>query len=332
LKDLIFNENKPFDLISFGRVGIDIYPNDINCAIEDIRSFSFFIGGSPANTTVGASKLGLKTGFISKVADDKLARIIYRKFKEYNIDISGIVLDKSGTTTQIAIAEVASPDDSTIVFYRNGVSDINIQPNEIKEEYIANTKILHISGTALSSSPSREAVLLAMTYAAKHGVCVSIDIDYRPFMWKSDTEVAIYYSMAAEKCDIIIGTREEFDAMEYIVDPGNTDDDKTAQRYFKGSTKAIIIKHGKKGSYACTKSGEKVKSGIYEIPVVNTRGAGDSFASAFLYGTLRGFNLETCLLYAAASSSIVVSKNDCSEAMPSLNELEEFMISHAFKM
>jgi len=330
VNELVFDPAKPYDIIAFGRACVDIYPNDINCPLEDVGSFSFFIGGSPANTAAGTAKLGLKTGFVTKVADDKTSRIIFKKFKEYGIDTSEIKMDASGTTTQIAIAEVASPKDSTIIFYRNGVSDINLLPSEVNEAYIASAKLLHISGTALSASPSREAVLLALAYASKHGVKISMDIDYRPFCWKSPQEVAVYYSIAAEKCDLIIGTREEFNAMEYVVAPGNTDDIKTAQRCFAGSSKIVLVKHGKEGSFAYTKSGVKVKGGIFDIPVVNTRGAGDSFAAGFLFGAIRGLDLETCLKYAAGTSSIVVSKNDCSEAMPYLDELERFMETHTF--
>ncbi len=322
---LQFDNERPFEFIGLGRIGIDLYANEVNCPMEEVRTFSKFIGGSPANITVGAAKLGLKSGFIGKIADDSFGRYIMKYFKEKDIDISGIVYDRSGANTQIAVSEVLSQENSKCIFYRANVADLNLLPTEIDEDYIAATKILLISGTALAASPSREAVFVAIEYAKKHNVCIMMDIDYRPYNWKSKEDTAVYYSLAAEKCDIILGTRDEFDMIEGISDPGNKDDFKTANRLFAKSASVIVVKHGKEGSKGFSKDGSVYDGVIFPTKVFNTFGAGDSYAAAFIYGILNGFDVGTCMKYGAGASSIVISKNACSDAMPTEEELKTFI-------
>ena len=120
---------------------------------------------------------------------------------------------------------------------------------------IAEAKVLLISGTALAQSPSREAVFQALNYAKKHGAVIVFDLDYRPYTWTSDEETAVYYNLAAEKCDIILGTREEFDMMETFEHNPEKDDHITAAKWFDYSAKIVIIKHGKEGSIAYTQDG-----------------------------------------------------------------------------
>lgn len=252
--------------------------------------------------------------------------LIFKYFKEQNIDTSGIVLDRTGAKTQIAISEIIGPEAGNIIFYRDdNVADLKLAPSDVKEEYIAGTKILNISGTAFAGSPSREAAFIAMEYAMKHGVTICMDVDYRPHNWRSAEETAIYYSKAAEKCDLILGTREEFNMMEAIVDPGNRDDQKTADRLFQGRTKAVLVKHGKDGSVCFTKDGQVINGCVIPAQVVNTFGAGDSYAAAFLYGVLSGASIQESMRLGAAASSIVVSRNSCSDALPTIGEINTLL-------
>lgn len=325
---LEFAKDRPLDVIALGRVGIDMYANDVNCPMEEIGSFSPYIGGSPANIAMGTAKLGLKTGFIGKIAPDGFGRFIISRFQRAGIDTRGIVYDKTGANTQIAVSEVLSPEKANIIFYRDNVADLNLEPNDVSEDYIASAKILMISGTALAGSPSREAVFVAIEYAIKHGVRIMMDIDYRPFTWKSREEMAVYYNLACEKCDILLGTREEFDVIEGIVAPGNKDDRKTADRLFAENAKVIVVKHGKDGSLGFAADGTCYEGFIYPTKVVNTFGAGDSYAASFISGLLDECRVDECMKRGAAASSIVISKNDCSDAMPTRAERDEYMAAH----
>ncbi|ARA99600.1 MULTISPECIES: 5-dehydro-2-deoxygluconokinase [Geobacillus] len=324
---LPFDEQKPLDFIAVGRLCIDLNANEIHRPMEETVTFTKYVGGSPANIAIGMARLGMKTGFIGRVADDQMGRFIVQYLKNNGIDTSHVITDKSGSVTGLAFTEIKSPTDCSILMYRDNVADLKLEPNDIHEDYIRQAKCLLISGTALAKSPSREAVFLALEYARRHGVVVFFDLDYRPYTWQSKEETAIYYNLAAEKCDVIIGTREEFDMMEQFA-VHQHDDEKTAQKWFDYHAKIVVIKHGKDGSIAYTKTGETFVGTIFPANIVKTFGAGDSYAAGFIYGLMNGWPIPKAMEYGAAAASIVISSHSCSDAMPTLDQIEQFIQQH----
>lgn len=319
-----FDTTKAKDFAAIGRLCIDLNTNEINCPMEDTRSFTKYVGGSPANIAIGMSRLGQKTGFVGKVSNDQMGRYIQRYLEQNDIDTQNIVIDQTGAVTGLTFTEIKSPTDCSILMYRNNVADLLLHPNEVKEEYIKQFKVLLISGTALAQSPSREAVFLALDYARKHSVVVMFDVDYRPYTWTSPEETAIYYNLAAEKCDVIIGTREEFDMMERFEQNPDKDDKITAEKWFDYHAKIVVIKHGKEGSIAYTKD-EVFKGKAYPSKVLKTFGAGDSYAASFIYGLLQGWEIDRCMSFGGAAAAIVISRHSCSEAMPTVQEIVDYM-------
>lgn len=324
--NLEFNKDRPFDLIAVGRLCIDLNADQINRPMEETKSFTKYVGGSPANIAIGSARLGLKTGFIGKVSDDQIGRFIVNYLNENGIDTTNVSIDRTGAVTGLTFTEIKSPEDCSILMYRDNVADLKLNTDDISEEYIKQSKVVLISGTALAASPSREAVFLALDFAKKHNVVVFFDLDYRPYTWKNDKETAIYYSLAAEKSNVIIGTREEFDMMEQFQEYNKNDVD-TAQKWFNYKAEIVVIKHGVNGSIAYTKSGESYKGGIYKTKVLKTFGAGDSYASAFIYGLMHGWDLKKAMDYGSASAAIVISRHSSSEAMPTIEELHQFVQS-----
>lgn len=325
MNNLIFQEDRPLDLIAVGRLAVDLNANEIHRPMEETNTFTKYLGGSPANISVAVSRLGLKAGFIGRVADDPLGRFILHYLGDNNIDASHVVVDKSGAKTGLAFTEIKSPTDCSILMYRSDAVDLKLEVADVKEDYVKRAKAVLISGTALAASPSREAVFAVLELARKHKTVVFFDIDYRPYTWKSVEETAIYYSLAAEKCDVIIGTREEFDMLEMFSNPGNTDDGVTAKKWFDFNAKIMVIKHGKKGSFAYTLEGEQYTGAVFPVIPVKTFGAGDSYAGGFIYGLMQGYDPGKAMEIGAASASIVVSSHSCSDAMPGINKIERFI-------
>lgn len=325
MNGLKFDQKRSIDLIAIGRLAIDLNANEINRPMEETLTFTKYVGGSPANIAIGTAVLGNKAGFIGRVSDDQFGRFIVNYLKEKSIDTSNIVVDKSGGVTGLAFTEIKSPTDCSILMYRDNAVDLKLEPKDIKEEYIKQAKAILISGTALAQSPSREAIFLALDYARKNDVFVFFDIDYRPYTWKSTEETSVYYNLAAEKCDVIIGTREEFNMMESLTNPGNDDDFVTAKKWFDYNAKIVVIKHGKEGSIAYTKEGESFKGRTFPAKVVKTFGAGDSYASAFIYGLMEGWSVEKSMEFGGASASIVISRHSCSDAMPTVDEIKAYI-------
>ena len=168
-------------------------------------------------------------------------------------------------------------------------------------------------------------MFLALEHARKHEVVVFFDIDYRPYTWESEAETAVYFNLAAEKSDVIIGTREEFDMMEKLLNYKESNDQVTAERWFSHHAQIVVIKHGGEGSIAYTRDGDSHRGGIFKTKVLKTFGAGDSYASAFIYGLMQGLEIPQAMRLGGASASIVISKHSCSDAMPTSVELFNFM-------
>ncbi|HZG85896.1 5-dehydro-2-deoxygluconokinase [Paenibacillus sp.] len=320
-----FPSGRSVDFTAIGRLCIDLNANEINRPMEETRTFTKYVGGSPANITIGMSRFGLRTAFVGKIANDQMGRFIHRYLEQNGIETSSVVADRTGAVTGLAFTEIKSPTECSILMYRDNAADLLLTPGEVSEELIARTNMFLISGTALAQSPSREAVFQALSYAKKHGCVIVFDLDYRPYTWKSSEETAVYYNLAAEKCDVIIGTREEFDMMERFEHNPERNDQITAGKWFDYSAKIVIIKHGKEGSIAYTKDGASHRAKSFPAKVVKTFGAGDSYAAGFLYGLMQGWTLEKSMVFGSAAACIVISSHSCSDAMPRADEVHEYI-------
>jgi len=320
---LNFTEGKALDLITVGRACIDLNATEYNRPMEETMTFSKYVGGSPANIAIGSAKLGLSTGFIGKIPDDQHGRFIEQYMAGVGVDTSNMIVDQEGRKTGLAFTEILSPEECSILMYRQEVADLYLAPKEIDENYVKQAKIVLVSGTALSQSPSREAIFEVIRLAKKYDIKVAFELDYRPYTWKTPEEVAVYYTLVAEMSDIVVGTREEFDTMEGLTSEGNNDE--TTAHLFNHQPELVVIKHGVDGSYAYTKCGATFRGLAYKTNVLKTFGAGDSYASAFLHALLTGHDIETALKHGSASASIVVSKHSSSEAMPTIEEIKDLV-------
>ncbi len=325
---LEFRDDAPLDVVALGRAGIDMNAVEMHVPMEENMLFRKTVGGSPANIAVACSRYHLKVGFIGRVSDDQHGRYIRNYFTSNGIDTRALVTDKDGGMSGLAFTEIQSPTNSSYILHRDNVSDLNLSIEDITEEYIRDTRLLVISGTALSKSPSREAVFAALEYAKRHGTRVLLDIDYRNYTWKSVQESGIYLSLAAEKSDVVIGTREEFDMMEMVSIPGNRDDEVTAQRLFEHQVQLVVIKHGREGSFAYSDDHQVTEGAVFPVVPLKTMGAGDSYAGGLIYGLLSGSSIARAMEIGAGAAAIVVQRPDCSESMPDLAQIEQFITAY----
>ena len=213
-----FKKDAKFDLIAMGRIAIDFNPIDYFKTLAESKEYRKYLGGSPANVAVGLARLGKKVGFVARVSDDRFGDYVTDFFAKEGIDVSHVKRAEHGEKLGLTFTEILSPTESSILMYRDGIADLSLDPSDVDEEYIASAKALLISGTALAQSPSREACLKAMQFAEKNDARIIFDIDYRPYNWKSADEIAVYYTAVAEHADIIMGSREEFDLTERLIE------------------------------------------------------------------------------------------------------------------
>ena len=324
MKYIEFDNNKEFDLILLGRVAVDLNPVDYYCPLNESTTFKRYLGGSPANIAVGLARLGKKCGFFARVSDDQLGTFVTDYFDNEGIDTSRIKRCQNGEKIGLTFTEIKSETESSIVMYRNEAADLKLDVADIDEGYINRAKAILISGTALAESPSREAALKAVALAKKNGVPIIFDIDYRAYNWKNADEIAIYYSSVAREADIILGSREEYDLTEKFIKAGMTDKE-TAAYWHSQNAKIVIIKHGKEGSTAYTNDGESYSIKPFPVKLLKSFGGGDGYASAFLYGIFEGWEIIDALEFGSASAAMLVASHACSQDMPSVDAVKEFI-------
>ncbi|QJF24308.1 5-dehydro-2-deoxygluconokinase [Mammaliicoccus vitulinus] len=313
---------KKKQIVAIGRAAVDLNANEINRPMEETSTFTKYVGGSPANIMIGTAKLGLDVGMIANVSDDQHGKFITNYFEKIGVDTSQIHVDENGHKSGLTFTEIKSPKESSILMYREEVADLYLAPEHVDELYIKNSEYFLISGTALAKSPSREAVIKALLLAKKHDVKVIFELDYRPYSWVSEEETSIYYELVADQADVVIGTRDEFDMVERYKP---LTDKEISELLFKSTPHLVVIKHGVQGSNAFDKEGNVFEGKAFKANVVKTFGAGDSYAAAFIYALVKGKSVEEALKYGAASAAIVVSSHSSSEAMPTVDKIENLI-------
>lgn len=330
MKYIEFDESRPLDLVLLGRVAIDFNPAYNDQVKEEfkplkkVHMFEMFLGGSPANITVGVTRHGLKAGFIGKVSDDQFGEYVVDYFNNIGVDTSHITKCKNGEKLGLTFTEMLSPSESSILMYRNCIADLQLHVDDIDEDYIKSAKAILISGTSLAQSPSREAAMKAVLLAKRNNTRIIFDIDYRAYNWENSDTISIYYSAVAKEADIIMGSREEFDLTEKLIKPGMTDEESAAlwQSYH---AKIVVIKHGMKGSTAYTCDGQKFSIKPFPVEARKGFGGGDGYGSGFLYGLYSGWEIIDCLEFGSAEASMMVKSNNCSDSLPGPDEVRAFI-------
>lgn len=325
-----FDTSRPLDLILLGRVAIDFNPayneqvKEEFKPLKQVHLFEKFVGGSPANIAVGVSHHGMKAGFIGKVSDDQFGDFVTEYFAEQGIDTSHITRCTNGEKLGLTFTEMLSSKESSILMYRNCIADLQLHVDDVDEAYIKTAKAILISGTALAQSPSREAAIKAVMLAKKNNTKIIFDIDYREYNWKNSDEIAIYYSIVAKEADIIMGSREEFDLTEHLMQPGMTDAESAAlwQSY---RAEIVVIKHGMQGSTAYTGDAQSFSIKPFPVKARKGFGGGDGYGAGFLYGLYQGWEIIDCLEFGSAEASMMVRSNNCSDALPRPQEVFAFI-------
>ena len=321
---IAFDKQRKYDMTLLGRVAIDFNPVDYYKTLAESTTFKKYVGGSPANIAVGLSRLGKKCGFFACVSDDRFGDYVTEYFENEGIDTSHIFRCQHGEKLGLTFTEILNEKDSSILMYRNNIADLQLNTDQIDEEYIKQSKALLISGTALAESPSREAALKAVFLAKKTNTPIVFDIDYRNYNWKSEDETAVYCAMVASNADVILGSREEYDLAERLICPNMTDKESSSYWCGKGA-KIVVIKHGKEGSTAYTNDGQNFSIKPFPIKKLKSFGGGDGYASAFLYGLLEGWKIIDCLEFGSASASLLIASHSCSSSMPTVSAVKDYI-------
>jgi 5-dehydro-2-deoxygluconokinase len=301
------------ELVTIGRIGVDLYPEQIGVRLADVTSFAKGLGGSATNVAVAAARLGRRSAVITKVGDDPFGPFCRAALERFGVDTRWVGTDPA-LRTPVTFCEIFPPDEFPLLFYREPTApDLSIARAELDLDALAQTGLVWTTGTGLSREPSRSAVLAALDAA-----CFSVhDLDDRPMLWPAGETHADWAAEAVRRASVVVGNQAE---AAVAVGPGTPREQ--AERLLALGPELAIVKQGPLGVLGLSSSGELVEVAPVPVEVVCGLGAGDAFGGALCHGLLSGWPLERTLRFANAAGAIVASRLLCADAMPTAAEVE----------
>ena len=305
------------EVITMGRVSVDLYPEQIGVPLAEVRTFAKSLGGSATNVAVAAARLGHRSAVVTKVGNDGFGPYVRTALEGFGVDARYVGTDPD-LRTPLAFCEIHPPDDFPLLFYREPKApDSNIEAEDLDLGEISSTPLFWITGTGLSEEPSRSTTLEALE-ARSEGITV-IDLDYRPMLWNSREETERWYREALKHATVAVGNQEEVE-----VAVGTGDPHEASAALLDLGLELAIVKRGPDGVLARSAEGVAEAPPI-EVDVVNGLGAGDAFGGALCHGLLCGWDPERTIRFANAAGAIVASRLACADDMPTDDEVEELL-------
>ena len=311
-------DRTPFDVITFGRCGVDIYPQQIGVGLEDVQTFGKYLGGTTANVAVAAARLGRRTAIITGVGQDPFGRYIRRQLRALGVD-DRFVVTSTEYPTPVAFCEIFPPDNFPLYFYRRPTApDMQVRPDDIDFDAVRAARVMWLSVSGLSEEPSRQSHHAVLDARARKPITV-LDLDYRPMFWADAAAAREQVQRVLPQVTVALGNREECE-----VATGEADPDRAADALLAAGVELAIVKGGPRGVLAKTRT-ETATAAPIPIKPLNGLGAGDSFGGSLCHGLLAGWPLDRTLAAANAAGAIVASRLECSTAMPTQAEIETLL-------
>ena len=305
--------------VIIGRAGMDFYPDPPGTRTEDATHFVACLGGSSANIGVAICKLGGSADLVTCVSDDAIGRFAKNELDKYGVGRAHVRSVGGEARNSLAVVESRIEDHQSVI-YRNGAADFEMTRADVDAVDYSSYDALITTGTVFAAEPSRSAAFRGFELARAAGLPLIFDIDYRPYSWPSAEVAAEVYSRAGAMCDVIVGNDVEFGFMAGEYARGL---DKARELVAAGA-KLAVYKMGEKGAITITADGE-ITTGIYSTEALKPTGAGDSFMGGLVAGLADGLPVREAVLQGSASAAMVVARVGCAPAMPTRQELDDFL-------
>lgn len=309
------SESPRFEVITMGRLGVDLYPLQIGKSLREVTTFGKYLGGSAANVAVAAARYGRQTALISRTGNDTFGEYLHDALKAFHVD-DRFVTEVDNYPTPLTLCEIFPPDSFPLYFYRfPKAPDLEIFESELDLDAIRTADLFWVTVTGLSQEPSRSATLAALRARAKKGITI-LDLDYRPMFWESREEARRWVTEALPLVTLAVGNIDECNTAVSETEP-----DKIFDALHAAGIEMVVVKRGPDG-VAASDGSQVVMAPPLPTKVVNGLGAGDAFGGALCHGLLSGWDLSYTMHFCNAAGSIVASRLSCSEAMPTQEEVE----------
>ncbi|MEV4877135.1 5-dehydro-2-deoxygluconokinase [Streptomyces cyaneofuscatus] len=323
---------EPYDVITMGRIGVDLYPLDIGVPLARVETFGKFLGGSPTNVAVAAARLGRRTAVITRTGRDAFGEYLHQELQGFGVD-DRWVTEVEEYPTPVTFCEIFPPDDFPLYFYRQPKApDLEIHPPELDLDAVREARIFWMTGTGLSAEPSRAATLAALqartgSPAREFRTATVFDLDWRPMFWDGGDHSSVAparYREALAHATVAVGNIDECE-----IATGEREPHAAARALLAAGVELAVVKQGPKGVLAVHRDGSTADVPPLPVEVVNGLGAGDAFGGALCHGLLAGWDLARIMRYANAAGAIVASRLACSSAMPFPDEVERALTEGA---
>ncbi|MDT0395965.1 MULTISPECIES: 5-dehydro-2-deoxygluconokinase [Streptomyces] len=312
-----------YDVITMGRIGVDLYPLQTGVPLQRVTSFGKFLGGSATNVAVAAARLGRRTAVITRTGDDPFGTYLHEALRGFGVD-DRWVTPVPGLPTPVTFCEVFPPDDFPLYFYRRPKApDLEIDAHDLDLDAIRDARVLWVTGTGLCEEPSRTATLAALAHRARSGTTV-FDLDWRPMFWTDPDAARPFYREALRHTTVAVGNVDEVE-----VATGERDPHTAARALLAAGVETAVVKQGPKGVLAMSRDGRTAEVPPLLVTVLNGLGAGDAFGGSLCHGLLSGWDLEKIMRHANAAGAIVASRLECSSAMPTPDEIDAALVAGA---
>jgi 5-dehydro-2-deoxygluconokinase len=307
-----------FDVLTMGRIGVDVYPLQVGVSLREVTSFGKYLGGSATNVAVAAARYGRRSAVITRTGADPFGEFLHDALRRFGVDDRYVTAVPS-LPTPVTFCEIFPPDHFPIYFYRYPKApDLEIAADELDLEAIRAAQVFWVTVTGLSAEPSRGATLAALRARAKAGITV-LDLDYRPVFWSSREEARTWVQRALEHVTVVVGNLDECETAVGTGEPRAA-----AQALRDHGVDVVVVKQGPKGVLARDAHTE-VEVPPVPIEVVNGLGAGDAFGGALCHGLIAGWDLGRLMRFCNAAGAIVASRIACADAMPDAAEVEALL-------
>lgn len=325
-----------YDVVTIGRSSIDLYSNDIGASFTDIKGFAAYVGGCPTNIVVGTRRLGLRSAVLTAVGQDLVGDFILKFLDQEGVDTQ-FIARKPGHRTSAVLLGIEPPNRFPLVYYRDNCADIELTIDDVSKAPVTRTRVLVISGTALSREPSRSATFYAAEQARGHGVKVCLILDFRPDQWHDSRAFGVVTRSILHLVDIAVGTNNEAkgamlsEAVSVSVEHSQISDarvagdaDMAVRALLEAGPEALVVTKDEEGAVVYTREGEIIPAAPFRVEVYNTLGAGDAFASGVLYGYLQHWDWRKAARMGNVCGAIVVTRHGCANFMPYEHEALAF--------
>lgn len=306
------------EVLTVGRVGVDLYPEQSGVPLEQVRTFAKSLGGSATNVAVAAARLGRRTAVLTKVGADGFGAYVRSALTRFGVS-PAFVGTAAGLRTPVVFCALDPPEDPPLLFYREPLApDLALGPQDVPWEEVASVPLLWVTGTGASAEPARstQRAVLERRGRREHTV---LDLDYRPVFWSGVAEARRELDWMLDRVTVAVGNRTEVE-----VAVGSADPTEAAERLLARGVEVAVVKMGAGGVLIATPGGSWTVPPC-PVEVVCGLGAGDAFGGALAHGLLAGWEPVRIARYANAAGALVAGRLACADAMPTAAEIEALL-------